>query len=72
MVEADLVVQPGRDQGQHQGHEVDEDGDTSRSERQHPLDLDPLELGKIISRNIITFVMGRRCQEVVGNACERK
>ena len=53
MVEADLVIESGRDQGQHQGQEVDEDGDASGSEGQHSLDLDPFELGKVIPKRIV-------------------
>jgi hypothetical protein len=42
-------IGPGCHQGEHEGQEVDKDGNAPGSESQHLLDLDPLKLGKIIS-----------------------
>ena len=48
MIETDLVVQPGRDQGEHQGEDVDDDGDAAGSEHEHLLNLDPFELCDVV------------------------
>ena len=55
VVEADLVVKSGGDQGEHEGQEVDEDGDASGPEGQHPLDLDPFELGEVVPKRTEQF-----------------
>jgi len=49
MVKADLVIQSGGDQGEHQGQEIDDDGDAPGPEHEHLLNLDPFELGDVVS-----------------------
>ncbi len=48
VVEGDLVVESGCDQGEEEGEEVDEDGDAAGSKHQHLLNLLPFKLSQII------------------------
>ena len=50
LVQADLVVDSGRDQGNYQDQKVEDDGNAARTERKHHLQLPKVELSQVVPK----------------------
>ena len=48
LVEADFVVDSGRDQSNDQDQKINDDGNAAGSERKHHLQLAKIELGQVV------------------------